>query len=165
MAQLAGTAQLEIVRLDHAHAGELLTLQRAAYVTEAQRYGDPMLVPLVQTLDEVDAELRSRDVIALGALAGTRIVGAVRLRLDGQLAHLGRLVVAPDQQGHGIGTALLDASELVLPAQVTAIELFTGSQSLATIRLYERHGYRRYAEEPAGTHTLVHLRKILTDAG
>ena len=34
-------------------AGELLTLQRAAYVTEAQVYDDLRLPALVQTLDEL----------------------------------------------------------------------------------------------------------------
>ena len=38
-------------------AGELLTLQRAAYVSEARIYGDPELPPLVQTLDELIVEL------------------------------------------------------------------------------------------------------------
>ena len=31
-------------------AGELLTLQRAAYVTTAQLYRDPFLPPLLETL-------------------------------------------------------------------------------------------------------------------
>ena len=38
-------------------AGELLTLQRAAYATEAQLYGDPNLPALVQSLDELRDEL------------------------------------------------------------------------------------------------------------
>ena len=40
-------------------AGELLTLQRAAYVTEAQTHDDPGLPPLRQTLEELRSELGS----------------------------------------------------------------------------------------------------------
>jgi ribosomal protein S18 acetylase RimI-like enzyme len=48
------------LRIDSAgpdDAGELLTLQRAAYVTEAQLYADPCLPPLTETLAELRAAL------------------------------------------------------------------------------------------------------------
>ena len=40
------------------HAGEVLTVQRAAYVTEAQRYGSPELPPLRESLDTLRARPR-----------------------------------------------------------------------------------------------------------
>ncbi len=147
--------------LDVAHAGEVLTLQRAAYVDEARRYQDPQLPPLTQTLDEVRAELARDDVIGLGVWDGERLVAAARLRIDGPVAHLGRLVVAPDRQGEGIGSALLIACERVLPSSVSEIRLFTGSRSEPTLRLYERYGYVRRYSTPEGTHDLVHLAKRL----
>lgn len=147
--------------LDVAHAGEVLTLQRAAYVDEARRYQDPQLPPLTQTLDEVRAELARDDVIGLGVWDGERLVAAVRLRIDGPVAHLGRLVVVPDRQGEGIGSALLIACERVLPPSVSEIRLFTGSRSEPTLRLYERYGYVRRYSTPEGTHDLVHLAKRL----
>lgn len=150
-----------ITPLTAAHAGEVLTLQRAAYVPEARHYRDPDLPPLTQTLDELTAELGSAHVIALGAWIDHRLVGSVRVHVDGAVAHLGRLVVVPDLQGQGIGTALLVASERALPSQVDEVRLFTGSRSEPTIRLYERHGYVRQGETPAGAYALVHLTKHL----
>ena len=38
-------------------AGEVLTLQRAAFVQEALIYGTPHMPPLTQTLEEITAEL------------------------------------------------------------------------------------------------------------
>ncbi len=140
-------------------AGEVLTLQRAAYVPEARRYRDPELPPLTQTLDELRAELARPDVIGLGVRDDGRLVASVRLRVDGPVAHLGRLVVAPDRQGQGLGTDLLAACERVLPPEVGELRLFTGSRSEETIRLYERVGYVRQYETPEGTHALVHLTK------
>lgn len=154
-------ATIEITPLDARHAGEVLTLQRAAYVPEAQHYRDPDLPPLTQTLEELVAELRSPSVIGLGAWIDRRLVGSVRVRVEGAAGHLGRLVVVPDLQGQGIGTALLLACEEALPAEVTELRLFTGSRSDPTIRLYERYGYVRQRETPAGTHDLVHLTKSL----
>ncbi|MGK3954118.1 GNAT family N-acetyltransferase [Microbacterium sp. I2] len=121
-------------------AGEVLTLQRAAFVQEAQIYCTPQLPPLTQTLDELEAEL----VENLGCVAvdGTRIVGAVRARRDGELLLVGRLTIAPDQQGRGIGTRLLAAvEERGAALGATEAELFTGSLSEANLRLYLREGY------------------------
>ena len=75
--------------------GEVLTLQRAPYVTEAQVYGDPWLPALVQTAEELRAELATGR--ALGVRIAGRLVGAVRTREDGHLLHVNRLTVTPDQ--------------------------------------------------------------------
>jgi GNAT superfamily N-acetyltransferase len=123
-------------------AGQLLTLQRAAYASEAQIYRDPFLPALTQTLDELRAELAGP---VLGIDAERRLVGAVRWTVDGDTAHIGRLVVAPDLQGKGIGTALLRSAEQASSA--TRFELFTGHLSEANIRLYEREGYTRTRQE------------------
>lgn len=122
-------------------AGEVLTLQRAAFVQEALIYGTPDMPPLTQTLEELEHELREN----LGCVAhiGPRMVGAVRARQDDGLLLIGRLAIAPDVQGAGIGTRLLAAvEERGRDAGATEAELFTGSLSEANLRLYEREGYR-----------------------
>ena len=48
-------ADLDIRSVTLDDAGELLTLRRAAFVTEAQQYGDPHIPPLTQTLEELQA--------------------------------------------------------------------------------------------------------------
>lgn len=124
-------------------AGELLTVQWAAFVSEAQRYGDPLLPPLREDLDGVAAAIAEPSVIVLVALAGTRLVGSVRLRVEGAQGHVGRLAVAPDQQGRGIGSRLLAAAENAAPYQVREFRLFTGADSLENVARYERAGYLR----------------------
>ncbi len=110
-------------RLGGQDAGEVLTLQRAAYVTEAQAHADLHLPPLQQTLAEVAAELADRQVLALGLRdASGRLVAAVRAHSaadDPQVAEIGRLTVVPDRQGQRLGTRLLAAVEEQLPAIVT----------------------------------------------
>lgn len=123
-------------------AGEVLTIQRAAFASEALIYGDPDMPPLTQTLEELEAEL----VENLGCVAVTdgRLVGAVRARRDGDLLLIGRLAIAPDQQGEGLGTLLLSAvEERGRAAGASTAELFTGGLSEANQRLYEREGYER----------------------
>lgn len=57
----------EVVTLTRHVAGELLTLQRAAYVTEAQAHDDPCLPPLVETLDDLRSVLADPTVTTLGS--------------------------------------------------------------------------------------------------
>jgi GNAT superfamily N-acetyltransferase len=139
-------------------AGEVLTLQRAAYATEAQIYGDPFLPALTQTLDELRAEIASSGGFVV--VSGTRIVAAVRTARHGSHVHIGRLTVAPDMQGNGLGTMLL--AEVEKTADAEYAELFTGHLSAANIRLYERAGYvESHRKALRSGVELVYLRKPL----
>lgn len=133
----------DIISLGPDDAGELLTLQRAAYSTEAQIYGDPFLPALTQTLDELREEIQQP---TLGIRDGTRLVAALRWRVEGPVAHIGRIIVAPDMQGRGLGTTLLRGAERLSGA--SSFELFTGHLSAANLRLYEREGYRQTMRVP-----------------
>lgn len=139
-------------------AGEIFTLQRAAFVSEAQLYERTDIPTLTQTLAELADELASR--LAVKATLGHRIVGAGRAHLDGTTFHIGRLIVAPDQQGRGIGSRLLAALEDLAPPAARTFALFTGHLSVGNLRLYERLGYAEAGREPMGPGvTRVHLVK------
>jgi len=141
-------------------AGEVLTLQRAAFVSEAQIYGTVDMPVFTQTLDEVRAELD--DNLGVVAVDGARIVGAARAKADGTLLLIGRIAIAPDQQGGGIGSQLLAAVEARgRDAGCTEAELFTGSLSEANLRLYERAGYRECDRVPGEGSDQVFLRRPL----
>ena len=151
---------IEIRDIRPEDAGEVLTLQRAAFVNEALIYGDPDMPPLTQTLEELQAELREN--LGCVALDGPRIVGAVRARHDGELLLIGRIAIAPDQQGRGVGTKLLAAVERRgRDAGARTAELFTGSLSEANLRLYEREGYTESERVPGDGSDQVFLRKPL----
>ena len=138
-------------------AGEVLTIQRAAFVSEAIIYGNPDMPPLRQTLEELEAELQT----ARGWVArlGARLVGAIRVREDDGLLLVGRIAIAPDQQGSGIGRTLLETAEA--HSDATEAELFTGSLSEANIRLYESCGYVETQRVPGDDSEEVYLRKKL----
>ncbi len=149
---------VEIRGISVADAGEVLTLQRAAYATEAQIYGDPFLPALTQTLEELRIELHGGGGFVI--VDGVRIVAAVRTARHGDDVHIGRLTVAPDMQARGLGSLLLREVEATTDA--TYAELFTGHLSTANIRLYERLGYVESRRELLREGVeLVYLRKHL----
>ncbi|WP_194900102.1 GNAT family N-acetyltransferase [Catenulispora pinisilvae] len=152
-------ADLVIASIEPADSGEVLTLQRAAYVTEAQLYDDWSFPALIQSHQELQAELAQS--FALKAVRDGRIIGAVRARRDEAVWRIWRLTVAPDAQGLGIGTRLLAEVERRAPAGVERFALFTGHLSVENIRLYERLGYQESRREMLKSGIeLVHLEKV-----
>ena len=151
--------QLSVVPAQDAELEQILAIQYAAYQAEARLYDDYEIPPLRQTLSELQAE--SRQKLILKAVWNGQITGSVRVNLIQDVCYLGRLVVTPDRQGCGIGSALLRAGEVAF-SQARCVELFTGSRSVENLRFYEKRGYRRLREEVLSTKvTLVFLRKRL----
>jgi tRNA (guanine37-N1)-methyltransferase len=121
-------------------AGELYTLQLAAFLSEGRFYDDLSITPLAEGPEACVERLAKGGV--LKAVAGTRIVGSVQLTVDGSVGHIERLMVAPDWQGRGLGTRLLRVAEQLAPAEVTSYLLDTGAESDRNLELYRRAGYR-----------------------
>ena len=115
---------------------------------------------MTQTLAELAEELADSTVTALGIHDDGRLIGAVRVHRSENAAELGRLIVAPDRQGQGIGTRLLLHAETVYP-EASEIRLFTGEHSIANLRLYARHGYHETGRTSVGDYQLDHLAKTL----
>ncbi len=156
----AADHDVRIERADVRDAEEILTLQRAAYVTEAQLHGDPFLPALVESLEQVRANIA--DSVVLKASIGTRLVGSVRGRFNDRTCLIARLAVAPDLQGSGVGVALMRALEASAAGRADTCSLFTGHLSEADLRLYRRLGYAETHRERVADHlTVVHMRKAL----
>jgi ribosomal protein S18 acetylase RimI-like enzyme len=108
------------------------------------------------------------DGTVLVAVDGSRILGTVTLQFspnggqagaDDDEAQIRALAVAPDAQGQGAGSALLQAA-ITRAAQRGArhLVLLTQPEMLAAQRLYQRAGFRRLPERdwsPAPGHTLL----------
>jgi GNAT superfamily N-acetyltransferase len=138
-------------------AAAILALQKRAYESEARLYDDWNLPPLTQTLDSLQAEYAGSMVLKVTD-AGGLVVGSVRARESGGTCHIGRLIVAPELQGLGLGTRLM--REIEARCLLTRFELFTGSRSAGNIRLYERLGYRHFREQTLSPAvTLVFMEK------
>jgi len=132
-------------------AAEVLVLQRASWVTEAIANGTLDIPPLHEDLEDVLGWIGTAWVLRDGA----RLIGGVRGSLDGGTWRIGRLMVAPDRRGEGLGRRLLAHIESVAPEGAQRFALFTGRRSTRNLAMYERAGYRRTAADDA----VVHLEK------
>ncbi len=134
-----------------ADAGEILTLQRACWVSEQFANPGVEIHALRESLDEVRRWL-GRWTVILARREG-RLVAAARGRVDphGDYAgawELGRIMVAPDLQGQGLGRDLLMRIEAAAPSHVTSYLLVTGAGSARNIAMYKKSGYRFRGAHP-----------------
>ena len=148
---------VEIITAESKDAKEILELQTLAYQSEAKLYNDWSLPALTQTIESLHQEFQ--DSIILKAIIQSKIVGSVRSKVENGVCKIGRLIVNPDYQGQGIGTALLNHIEK-MQENINGFELFTGSKSISNIRLYEKQGYiKSHTHVLSENVTLVFLAK------
>jgi tRNA (guanine37-N1)-methyltransferase len=157
----ADGVDLEIRLATRADAGELFTLTRACWLQEL--WANPgVVIPALEESFE-DAVRGIDDWTTFVAVAGHRIVGSTRGRLvgDGTVWDVGRVMVAPDLQGRGLGRRLLELVEQAAPAEATSYELWTGANSVDNLRMYKKAGYRLRgpAPGPAGAVVLTKPRR------
>lgn len=87
------------------------------------------------------------------------IVGSVRAQIKEGTCFIGRLLVHPNFQNQGIGTALMREMEKRFP-QAERFELFTGHRSEKNLYLYGKLGYRELRREKVNDRLdLVYLEK------
>jgi tRNA (guanine37-N1)-methyltransferase len=129
-------------------AGELLTLQRACWVQETWSNPGLEIDALTETLDDVRTWISEGTTLV--ARSAGRLVGAVRGRQHGTSWDIGRLMVAPDLQGRGLGRTLLERIVDLAPPGTTELELFTGAGSTRNQRMYKKAGFRLRGEVRPG---------------
>ncbi len=153
----SAAGDVEIRPVAPGDAGELMTLQRACWVQEQQANPGVPIDALTESYDDVRAWIREGTVLV--AHRAGRLVGAVRGRLHEETWDVGRLMVAPDLQGEGLGRMLLERIEAAAPDAATGFELFTGAGSLRNQRTYKRAGYSLRGERSPGVVRMTKRRR------
>lgn len=142
-------------------AGEIWTVQQAAFLSEGRLNGSYDLPPLTQTLAELEASL-SQGLVLVARRKG-RLIGSVRAEVSSNgFWFIGRLMVAPDLQRQGIGRQLMDAIEARTPPQALGCQLCTGGLSVRNLAFYRRRGYVEVqrSTDPAGVAVVVMERPL-----
>ncbi|RKT77489.1 tRNA (guanine37-N(1)-) methyltransferase [Terracoccus luteus] len=159
-----GDAGLEVRLATPADAPELHLLMLACWVSEAVS-NDRLDIPaLHESLDDVVTAIAAHRTWV--ARRAGRLVGSVRTSVRTTATgaddlFVGRLCVAPDQQGRGLGRRLLALAEDDATDAIRTVSLITGARSERNIRLYRKAGYRLLPGPPqiAGTVELVKRRR------
>ncbi len=158
---IAGLGDLDVRPAVPADAGELYTLQRACWLQELEANPGVAIPALRESLDDVRRGLGEWTVRVAREPDSGRLVGAVRGRLDSHGEwDIGRIMVAPDLQGRGLGRALLELVEGLAPSAVTTYVLFTGARSTDNLRMYKKAGFRLRSDRTAPPGAVVLTKRI-----
>ena len=145
----------EIASIDDAE--KILGIQKTAFLGQARIYNNYQLQPLTQSVESIKNEFSGKTF--LKALLNDQIIASARFEEIDDYVTIDRLVVQPEYQNQGIGTALLNEIELRTPNAV-AFQLFTGNKSDRNIYLYKKLGYKIVKEEYTGEGIeLLHMEK------
>ncbi|WP_370413943.1 GNAT family N-acetyltransferase [Streptomyces fradiae] len=141
-------------RLAPDDAPEVTVLQRCCWVDEALANDTLAVRALHESPKEVRGWLATWH--ATGLWRDGRLLGMARARRSGTDWHVGRLCVAPDLRGQGLGRWLLRTAESAAEPDCSQAVLFTGARSTRNIALYESEGYQTMPQVDAdGTARLV----------
>lgn len=136
---------MNIKKAKRSDLDKILTLQHLAYQSEAKLLNNYSIQPLTQTLEEVEREFETGTFYQV-VNEKEELIGSVRGFVDKETLYIGKLIVHPEYQGRGIGTALL--KEIEADNSGLRQELFTSDKSLKNIRLYERIGFVQFKTKP-----------------
>ncbi|WP_405904497.1 bifunctional NAD(P)H-dependent oxidoreductase/GNAT family N-acetyltransferase [Streptomyces sp. NBC_00656] len=125
-------------RLAPDDAPHVTVLQRCCWTEEALANNTLALPALHETPTDVRSWLA--DWHTTGLWQDGRLLGMVRTRRTGTDLHIGRLAVAPDLRGLGLGRWLLHQAETA-GEECLRIVLSTGAASQRNLALYQRQGY------------------------
>jgi ribosomal protein S18 acetylase RimI-like enzyme len=130
---------------------------RAAYapwVPVIGREPRPMTADYEVSVREHDFEIAMRD---------GRMIGLIETLLRDDHLWIENIAVAPEAQGQGIGTWLMERAEARgVAAGRTESRLVTNGKMDTNIALYKRRGYVVDREEPFQLGTAVYMKKALT---
>jgi tRNA (guanine37-N1)-methyltransferase len=142
-----------------ADAAEILVLQRCSWLPEGLNTPQVQVPALVETLEDVREWLGSWRTWVVRDVISSRLVAGVRARAVGTDWEIGRLMVAPDLQGRGIGRRLLGYAESQAPPEAARCYLETGLESTRNQRLYRKAGYRRTEDGRGNPHTMAFAKR------
>jgi len=146
-------------RADKSDAPEILALQKTAYQSEAEIYGDDSVPALQQTLEEIQKDFDRSEQVFIKAVVNGKIIGSVRGYAAGDSAFICRASVHPYFQRRGIGHRLLEEIEKTFSG-VKRFEVFTGQKSERNLKHLHKHGYKEFkTEQGTPALTWVYLQK------
>lgn len=133
---------------------ELLALQTAAYIKEAEMIGLTDIPPLLES----PATVRNSNEAYYGLYAAGKLEGAIALKEEqslwasagaGDCLHICRLMVQPNRLRQGIASRLVGHAVDLARRSGLSASVLAVSTNQAAVSLYIRYGFRTIRQHPA----------------
>ncbi len=134
------------LRAEKSDAPEILGLQKTAYQSEAEIYGDDSLPALQQTLEELQKDFDRPGQVFLKTVVNGKVIGSVRGFVADDTAFVSRVLVHPYFQRRGIGRRLIEEIEKAFPS-AKRFEVKTGHRSERNLYQFRKLGFEEFKFE------------------
>ncbi|HKM03848.1 MAG TPA: GNAT family N-acetyltransferase [Lachnospiraceae bacterium] len=134
----------------------ILEIQYLAFQKEAKKFNDYNIEPLQQTIASLEEEFKIFTFLKALDEHG-KIIGSTRGYVKENTSYIGKTVVHPNFQGHGIGSKLITELEKLNPAHRN--EINASIRCPQNIRLYEQLNFKRFKEIKTENNGFVYLEK------
>lgn len=153
---------MEFQRYSKDHQEALIRLHRSALVGISHGYSQEKEESDIRSIDS--EYIMNGGEFLIGFMEGQLVaMGGFRIIGDG-VAELKRMRIAPELQGQGIGSALLDRlEELAREKKLRKLVLDTAASRQKTLSFYRRHGYVLLGKGMYGTQATVCFEKVLEE--
>lgn len=147
---------IEIATIDDVPA--LLDLQRKTFGPQCIEYGWEDAPPMTETLEHAYEEFAQCLTLKIQTPDG-QIIGSIRGNVTDGSLYIGRFMVHPDYQQHGLGKQLFHEIQARLPHK--RAWFFTCKQISSTYEFYLRQGFKPFktTEEVEHGLTWVYMEK------
>lgn len=139
-------APIQLEAATEADLEQVLLLQKRAFAGQATIYNVRNLPSLTQTLDDLRKEFTEKAVYKV--VRDGKIIASVRCSVRDRVLFIEKLIVDPDVQNRGIGTAVMLSLEERYAGSVDRYALSTGHKSARNLHLYGKLGYRETGRRP-----------------
>jgi len=140
----SGAAEITLEKAAPDDAGEILALQKLAYQSETEFYGDFAIPILTETIEAMREDFKHADFFK--AVMHGRIIGSVCVVSDGPKGSIERLIVNPVYRHHGVGRKLIEYVEKHF-AEVNRFEVSIPGRSRRNIIFYEGLRFQIFKKE------------------
>ncbi|MEM9339611.1 MAG: GNAT family N-acetyltransferase [Bacteroidota bacterium] len=123
---------------------QILALQKACYLEEAELYDDFEIPPLTQTIDSIKVDYQKEKFLKIESEG--KVIGSVRGYIEAGTCKIGRLIVSRDFRNVGLGKRLMKEIESQFDL-ADRFELFTGHKSDRNLSFYVKLGYSEFTKK------------------
>ena len=132
---------MKFLKANSSDLKEILDLQKACYQEEAELYNDFTIPPLTQTIESIEEDFQKETFFKIEDR--DRIIGSIRISVEGETGKIGRLIVDKNYRNQGLGKQLMNEVESRF-STLKRFELFTGSKSEPNLYLYKKLDYKEF---------------------
>lgn len=127
-------------RAEKTDIADIAKITHEAFLKYAELAGLDTIEALTETYDDIESDIKNK--LVLVAFIDGKVVGSVRVAVNGDEGYLYRFGVSLDRQNLGIGKSLMNMVDIEMESLgVKTLSLHTGAKIASLVKFYYSRGF------------------------